>query len=328
MARPRLVDIDLAKGLGIALVVLGHIVAREAPADNRWYEVLKYVIYKFHMPFFMFVSGVVAAYTYKKIENFPEYLSYLEKRARRLLYAYFLFSLIVFFAKISAQQFLHVDNRVEGIGQLLDVLWRPTESFSSYLWFVWALFALYAIAPALLNLFGERLKPLLVVAFLVQFLPKVAYLGLGQVTEYAFVFFCGFVVVRCKSEYDAALSRFGFFGLIVFLGFLLGLVVGFDLPKWLVGIASIPALHFLARQSWVNRHGKVLLWLSVYAFPIYLMNTMAIGLVKGVVLKFTTWHGSNFYWIAPLLFFGGLLIPIFVKRVFFSKVPWLDRITA
>lgn len=36
-AKERRLDLDRAKGLAILLVVYGHIVARQAPANNEWY---------------------------------------------------------------------------------------------------------------------------------------------------------------------------------------------------------------------------------------------------------------------------------------------------
>lgn len=44
----RIVSFDILKGVGILLVILGHI---EIP------YMLKIVIYSFHMPLFFFVSG-------------------------------------------------------------------------------------------------------------------------------------------------------------------------------------------------------------------------------------------------------------------------------
>ena len=77
----RLYDIDRAKGLAILLVVLGHLVARgEPPKDADWYLFLKLIIYKFHMAFFMFLSGVIFNYTYKDISNLIEYKKYACKR--------------------------------------------------------------------------------------------------------------------------------------------------------------------------------------------------------------------------------------------------------
>ena len=54
--------IERAKGLGITLVVFGHIAGRSVPDGNEWYRHVYWLIYFFHMPFFMFLSGLVLAW--------------------------------------------------------------------------------------------------------------------------------------------------------------------------------------------------------------------------------------------------------------------------
>ena len=58
--RERRLDLDRAKGYAILLVVAGHLVANTAPEGAGWYEPLRYALYRFHMPFFLYLSGTVA----------------------------------------------------------------------------------------------------------------------------------------------------------------------------------------------------------------------------------------------------------------------------
>ena len=55
--------LDIAKGLAIILVVVGHVVQGSSPKfdDLLWFK----VIYSFHMPLFVFLSGAVAAIAFK-----------------------------------------------------------------------------------------------------------------------------------------------------------------------------------------------------------------------------------------------------------------------
>lgn len=61
----RIIALDIAKAICIILVVMGHYVPDNSPA---WYVLVHDVIYTFHMPLFMFVSGYVL-YRYKKEEH-------------------------------------------------------------------------------------------------------------------------------------------------------------------------------------------------------------------------------------------------------------------
>ena len=55
--------LDIAKGLAIILVVLGHVIQGSA---QNFDELIGFrVIYSFHMPLFVFLSGAVAAIAFK-----------------------------------------------------------------------------------------------------------------------------------------------------------------------------------------------------------------------------------------------------------------------
>lgn len=59
----RIIALDIAKAICIILVVMGHYVPDNSPA---WYVLVHDVIYTFHMPLFMFVSGYVYIATKKR----------------------------------------------------------------------------------------------------------------------------------------------------------------------------------------------------------------------------------------------------------------------
>ena len=72
-------DVGRAKGLGIILVVVGHLAARQIPEGNEWYRLLKLGIYQFHMPFFMYLSGLVAFHSGSMAFDRQTYLVSLRK---------------------------------------------------------------------------------------------------------------------------------------------------------------------------------------------------------------------------------------------------------
>lgn len=73
-------SLDFLKGLGICLVVLGHIIPNDSILSN-W-------IYSFHMPLFFVVTGYLSS---SKEQVFKQCLY---KNARSILYPYFVFSII------------------------------------------------------------------------------------------------------------------------------------------------------------------------------------------------------------------------------------------
>ena len=71
-------SLDLAKGIAIVLVVIGHCYSRE--------NYIIQFIYAFHMPFFFIASGMLYADKWKDSMQFN-----LQKTARRLLVPYVVF---------------------------------------------------------------------------------------------------------------------------------------------------------------------------------------------------------------------------------------------
>ncbi len=78
MTKKRYDYIDIARGIGILLVVWAHIMV------TGWTHQM---IYSFHMPLFFFLSGMV----FQK-EKFPSFGDFLKRRAKRLLIPYVIYS--------------------------------------------------------------------------------------------------------------------------------------------------------------------------------------------------------------------------------------------
>jgi fucose 4-O-acetylase-like acetyltransferase len=321
----RLPDIERAKGLAILLVVFGHVVAREAPVGNEWYMSSKDAVYSFHMAFFMFLSGLVFFMRAVPVASIQEYAVSVRKRFLRLMPAYFLFAGLVFAGKWGAQSFLHVDNPVKGFTSLMDIVLFPMQSVSSFLWYIYVLFLFSIAGLALLTFTKGRIWPLIVIGVALQFVPAFQFLGLGQFTKYFLFFALGGVAVRGWGTYTGWVDRIW---LLALLSLAIVLGTGFYAGQaWIIAaLLSIPALHGLCRQEFPG--GRILLFAGGMTFSIYLMNTMAIGVVKAVLLKLTNWDGANFVLLFfPLLMFAGVMIPIFLKKFIFPRIGWLNRVT-
>lgn len=72
--------VDIAKGIGIVLVVMGHACCPKIPHG---------IIYSFHMPLFFFLSGFFIS---RQCKN--DFYTYLKKNIKSLLLPYFYFNLI------------------------------------------------------------------------------------------------------------------------------------------------------------------------------------------------------------------------------------------
>jgi fucose 4-O-acetylase-like acetyltransferase len=324
-ATARWEDIDRAKGLAILLVVIGHLAsAGGMPPGAEWYAIVKSVIYRFHMVFFMFLSGFVFFLSQYEKKAWPDYKGYLLGRLARFLPAYAFFGALEWGGKLVSKSFIYVDNPSKGLADLVPVFLTPTISVASSLWYVWVLMLFHILTPLLIRTW-DRLGFWLVVSLPLSFVSMTYWLGLNQATEYLFIFLLGGFLARNHKSYLHYLERFWPACLIIFM---LSLAVG-DYSKvfaFIISLLSIPALHGLVRWGWLSSW-RWMEFIGRRSYPIYLMNTIAMGITKGVIMKFTTWGGVNFFWVLPLLVSAGTLFPIIIKREVFSRIYWLDRIT-
>ena len=130
MPSNRLDYIDVAKGIGILLVVWAHILV-VGPSHQ--------LIYAFHMPLFFFVSGLLF-----NSGKYPSFVSFVKIRAKRLLLPYVIYSIVTWMIW-AGFRYLR--------GDAVDSYWMPLlQTFiaqgsgayivhNSALWFIPCLFA-------------------------------------------------------------------------------------------------------------------------------------------------------------------------------------------
>ncbi len=323
----------MAKGLAIFLVVLGHLVAREPPAGNAWYVELKQLLYKFHMPFFMFLSGSVFQATYAPLAGFAAYRRYLAKKAARLIPGFLLFSLIIWCGKTVGALFLRVDNvPSDAIDALLRIVAKPSTSVAGSLWYVYVLFEFQMVFPLVLALFRRSLLAVLALAIALHVVsiafPMTQLFAIDRFCEYALFFSLGFVfIAHYESVVAFVLDRVLLFYGLFALSFLSILLWPGDGSKTIIGLCSLPALYAFVTSFRSDRDRAALFTLGEYTFSIYLMNTLFIGITKGVLLKLVPWDHANFLLFFPALLTAGVVGPVALHRYALARVPYLGTIT-
>lgn len=126
--------LDIAKGLGIMMVVWGHIM------HSGWsYD----LVYAFHMPLFFFLSGMLF-----QRGKYISFLDFLRKRTRRLFVPYLIYSIITWSFWVGYNMFRH--NYVGSYWNplLQTIIAKGSGEFmphNSALWFIPCLFAVEII---------------------------------------------------------------------------------------------------------------------------------------------------------------------------------------
>ena len=137
MGKIRDITFDIAKGIGIVLVVIGHYIPDTAPS---WYIGFVSFVYHFHMPLFFMIAGFFYERSIKKVG----YWRFVRSKFERLMFPYFILSWTIIGIKILVDGFMQVDHPVS-IRALYRVLYLPEAGY--FLWFVYVLFLIFCIAP-------------------------------------------------------------------------------------------------------------------------------------------------------------------------------------
>ncbi|MEJ0062498.1 MAG: acyltransferase [Alphaproteobacteria bacterium] len=332
--RPRLHDIDQAKGFAILLVVIGHIVSRGAaqPAGNEWFMSLSDAIYMFHMPLFMYLSGIVMFYTGAAETPPGKYWDFLKKRAFRFLLPFVLFGLTIILGKLAFSHFMTVDRQPPGLTDGLKAMFINTDSGpATSIWYVYVMFVYCAIVPPLMWLMRGKAWALLALAAALHYAPLPEYFYLWRVGGFFVFFILGGVTVRYMESYRRFLDRHWLVLAAVFILSLALLAVMSPFPYWelcrdALDLLALPAIHAVMRRPVFSR-SSILAFLAGYTFVIYLFNTIFIGLTKGVLMRFMNWDGYHFLIFLPILIAAGILGPVALKVLVLRRIKVLDAIT-
>ncbi|MBQ7522127.1 MAG: acyltransferase family protein, partial [Clostridia bacterium] len=143
--RKRVEYIDIAKGIGILLVMLGHILVYES--DEVLAKIQNF-IYSFHLPMFFIITGILCR-RYRSWEN-KSLSELLKGKLKTLIYPYFIFSAIMVLFHMFLYFVLHMGT-YEEIPNIISM----TIKFEGYgvLWYLFVLF----IAIMMFYIF-EKLK--------------------------------------------------------------------------------------------------------------------------------------------------------------------------
>lgn len=133
--------IDIAKGIGIILVVVGHAVpdANTGIQNFFWGGVFRW-IYSFHMALFMTMSGVLFYCKVVNCNTKQQKSLEIQSRARRLLLPYAFYSSFILLAKIL---FSSLSRKAISVWSIVGIFFG--NSPCGNMWFLWTLFVISVI---------------------------------------------------------------------------------------------------------------------------------------------------------------------------------------
>jgi fucose 4-O-acetylase-like acetyltransferase len=311
---PRVLWADLAKGVGIVLVVFGHVLrGLNDGVTMSWTPITQFIdawIYAFHMPLFFFLSGLFLFRSTSK-----SWRDFACDKLRTLVYPYFVWSVVTLIIKTALGKMTHHPYDLFDVPLLL---YRPIDQF----WFLYVLFLLLIVSFTALKL-GVRPWAIFILTVVIYqgWLP-ISFDSWGILIEtknMAIYLALGFLFgsesnLRAISGVPISWLVVGASGLIFCsLAGWSGLPDLYLLQPTLgvSGIVGVAALAILAERT---KLGSAVQFLGRYSLEIYLLHTIASAGVR-ITLNQLGYVSA----VAPHLVLGtlmGLSFPIVVAQAF------------
>ncbi|WP_428719213.1 acyltransferase family protein [Undibacterium curvum] len=316
---------DIAKGIGILLVVYGH-VARgvfnaDLGMDAGWFRLIDDLIYDFHMPLFFWLSGL---YLLSSLQKYGAG-GLIRSKLDTLLYPYLVWSLLqgsveVFLSRYTTSQ--------TNMAEVLRLFWQPRAQF----WFLYVLFIVFVVAVLLLQRHPTRLKAGLLLALAAWWVQNQWQLlfPLDFVASFMLFFLAGTLFQQYRSIFRQhalsvlLISGFSFSTLAWIYHSQLGLHHDSNhwlkLPLSLSGILLVISVSMLLERRQANQPGQAglrghltqaLLLCGSYSMPIYLMHILSGSGIRIVLKK--VFHLQS----APLHLLLGCLFAVLLPLLFY-----------
>jgi fucose 4-O-acetylase-like acetyltransferase len=324
----RLSELDMAKGTAMTLVVVGHVVSRGDIAPGaEWYGGMRALIYLFHMPLFMVLSGMALGVSWRHRAQLRDVASLIRNRVQHLMIPFIVFGVVIVAGKLLAAHWTKIDNPPASFTQgVASIFFNPDASASAFLWYIQVLSVYFLFVPWLLQFAENWVAPvLLVLGVALQGAGGPHFLNLDLCLAYLPFFSLGIVLGQHWPMARRTLLKpqYWWLWLMPFAGALLYSGLKAPLPKWLVGAVCIPFM-LTVHENLGERVRSGLTFIGQHTLSIYLMNTIFIGLSKALLKPFVPWRGDYFYIHFVVLGAAGLLLPIVVKRLVDRTQPALS----
>lgn len=319
MTKKRAEWVDLLKGIGIILVVYGHVILGVHDAGIGFksdiYFMQHSVIYTMHMPLFFFLSGLFAS----KWAQRKKKTAFLQK-FKSLIIPYFLWGII-------QGTIMSILSSYTNNGTSWDaILLLPIKPFAQF-WFLYDLFFIFIVYFILNKLVSEKWIAILALFFAV-ISPLLHYWELWRITYYFVFFFAG--VLFMKSNIYSKIKKNNVFIMMLFF-ITINIIfykVSFDkvvnnFMTILVAFVGICLLVVLSKWG----KSKVVEYLGKISLPIYLMHILATAGIRILMIKILGINSISLNIVVGLI--AGILFPVIayeiLKKLKLNHVLFMEK---
>lgn len=300
-------SIDVARAIGIFLVVLGHTfpdASLQGGIQNGMWRVVFNIIYSFHMPLFYFLSGFVSnKYSIDVQDSWNRTL----KKFKRLMVPYFCWGILYIPFRILLAQYASAEFSIGRIWRIL-----IGENPYSGLWFLYALFAISLIYIWLVKS-DKSLGIVFIISILMLFVGKYVYIiePIKWIFLYLFYYLLG---VYFHKYYMKISDNIRKKSCILIVGCVFAVLFYLNQHKtWMSGFVSILVAisgtfvilgfaEYLSNSMLLTKLGKYGMDIFIMSGPILVF--LRIVLYKHIGIGYTPYvvSATIFAYVAPIVF--------------------------
>lgn len=314
--------INIAKGVGIILVVFGHAIA-DMTSSDYFFSKFFWFIYSFHMPLFFFLSGYCGSKALEITTPDTKY-HYILERFKRLMVPYFFIGCVYIPIKLFLSD--HITSKIS-IRTIIGDMFLGNNP-NSQLWTLYALF----LSSATIALFANNCRKekigggggyslLLIGAAIVSGMASI-YMPAGFFRNASgdFPFYVLGAFAR-RSDFEKILNRKVFF-ICAFLLCVINFFVEIhsDNPlRFATGILGIICICFIGKYA-EDSNSKIASLMEItgkFSMDIYIMANLVQVAVRVVLLKKLMIPQVICCFISTI---SGVLIPIIASHFIIRKL--------
>jgi fucose 4-O-acetylase-like acetyltransferase len=317
--RSREIWLDVAKGVGICLVVFGHatnglISAGILPAIGTITDVY-YIIYTFHMPLFFFLAGFTADRSLRRGRH-----RFLTDKLLTIAYPYVIWSVLQGLSQAVLSDSLNHPFRLD---YLYGIYIQPIGQF----WFLYVLMIYHVIVAMLCNH-----RAFIITGGVLSLIGYSFLDGLPFSAAHFFAFYAAGVLLNGRTPWRiAAWPYMGAAGIAVLAAFIGLAAVSAPFTGWnsasplCLPIAGVGILGTILISNLPSEWALsgIMAYFGRQALPIYLMHVMAAAGTRVVLMKLGITQDPITLLILCTL--AGLLLPLAAVAVF-SRLGLLEAL--
>lgn len=307
-------SIDVARAIGIFLVVLGHAfpdASLQGGIQNNIWRAVFNIIYSFHMPLFIFLSGFVSD---KYSTDAQDCWNRTLKKFKRLMLPYFCWGILYIPFRILLAKYASAEFSIARIWRIL-----IGENPYSGLWFLYALFMISIIYIWLIR--SDRgLKSAFLISFLMLIVGK--YVSISEPIKWIFLYLFYYLLGVYFHKYysffirNALNIKTGLFAGTLFVSsFLLNYWFDTRIDGLISVVTAISGIILICIISELLSINALLSQLGKYGMDIFIMSGPILVFLRIALYKYVGMGYTPYVVIATFIaYIAPILISMLVIR--------------